>query len=182
MRAAERRRRRSIAVAWASAITVAIVITAGGAWLNSRDTESSKVAEPAIIESTAIPVTEVPSKTVAPTSAPEEANPKEEQPIAETRPTEPQTAKPPKAVTQRVSVGIGAYGYEPAVITVNAGSAVELTVAQGDGCASGFLIPELGVAADNSTQAAVVVLPAVEPGIYRFTCGMEMVEGRLVVE
>lgn len=180
MRAAERRRRRSIAVAWASAITVAIVITAGGAWLIPRDTESSKAAAPAIIESTPAPVAEVPSESVAPT--PQEANPKEEQPIAETRPIEPQTPKPPKAVTQRVSVGIGAYGYEPAVITVKAGSAVELTVAQGDGCASGFLIPELGVAADNSTQAAVVVLPSVEPGIYRFTCGMEMVEGRLVVE
>lgn len=87
-----------------------------------------------------------------------------------------------KPAIQRVWVGFGEYGYEPTVVRVKAGSPVQLTVAQGDGCAAGFLIPDLGISADNSAQAATISLPSMAAGIYRFTCGMEMVEGRLVVE
>lgn len=90
--------------------------------------------------------------------------------------------KPAAPAVQRLVVGLGQFGYDPSTLTAKAGTPIQLTVAQGEGCAAGFLIPQLGIAADNTTGPAIVKLPALKPGRYRFTCGMEMVEGRLVVQ
>lgn len=94
------------------------------------------------------------------------------------------TAKEPEAKQdpQSVSIAIGQRGYEPSQVTVKEGAPVELVVARGEGCAAGFLIPELDVAADNSQGPATVELGRLKRGTYRFTCGMQMVEGTLVVQ
>lgn len=82
---------------------------------------------------------------------------------------------------QRLRIAIGDNGYEPDVLKADADRPIKITVEQGEGCAAGFLIPDLGVALDNSAGPASKKLGLLEPGDYRFTCGMEMVEGVLRV-
>jgi len=82
---------------------------------------------------------------------------------------------------QKASIAIGETGYEPSVIRVKRGVPISLTVGKGEGCAAGFLMPDLGISADNSRGRITVRLPALAPGTYRFTCGMDMVSGELVV-
>ncbi|HSK47896.1 MAG TPA: cupredoxin domain-containing protein [Coriobacteriia bacterium] len=87
-----------------------------------------------------------------------------------------------KPVLQKLSINIGTAGYEPAVIEARADAPIELTVAQGEGCAAGFLMPDLGLSADNTAGPATLALGKLEKGTYRFACGMDMVEGHLVVQ
>lgn len=96
------------------------------------------------------------------------------------KPAEPKKAAKPEP--QRVTIRIGDVGYEPSSVKLSANRPIELTVEQGEGCAEGFIISKLGVNADNSKSDAVVRLGKVSKGSYRFTCGMEMVEGLLVVD
>jgi hypothetical protein len=77
---------------------------------------------------------------------------------------------------------IGDTGYEPAVLTAKAGTPIKLTVDKGEGCAAGFLMPELGIELDNSSGSVTKSLGSLEAGDYRFTCGMQMVEGLLRVK
>jgi plastocyanin len=83
---------------------------------------------------------------------------------------------------QKVSVGIGPGGYMPSTVNVQAGRRISLTVARGVGCSAGFAIPKLGISADNSRGPATIGLPALQPGTYRFTCGMGMLTGYLVAK
>lgn len=83
--------------------------------------------------------------------------------------------------TQTLWLAIGDAGYEPSALNAKAGVPIEITVERGEGCAAGFLIPELGVSADNSLGPVTVRLGALDPGSYQFSCGMEMVTGTLVV-
>lgn len=197
MRAAERSRKRAMILIWAIGGTfslgIAIAMTAwaigSGAGEKplpavtptaSEDT-GAVAAQPPVVPEPGIedPVAEVPVDEPVPTpEAEQDAEPAKRPAPAPA----PKPAPKPAATVQKFSIGLGDYGYEPTVVTAKAGTPIQLTVAQGEGCAAGFLIAELGVAADNSTRAAVVSLPALSPGTYRFTCGMEMVEGRLVVQ
>lgn len=186
MRAAERQRRRTavMAVLIGGAFTIGAALLAWG-WLMqpSDDTERSASVQPA--KPSAPPVT---AETTVSDAQPEpEPAPVEEPVPAAIEPPpadEPIDDKPAKkaAAVQRLAIRIGELGYEPAIVSAKAGTPIVLTVAQGDGCAAGFLIPQLGVAADNSIDDAEIELPALSAGTYRFTCGMEMVEGRLVVQ
>lgn len=99
-------------------------------------------------------------------------------PTPDAEPAQPTSANPD---VQQLSIAIGVAGYEPSVVSANAGVPIELTVAQGEGCAAGFLMPSQGIQLDNSAAAATVSLGALSAGDYRFTCGMEMVEGVLQV-
>lgn len=86
-----------------------------------------------------------------------------------------------KKAAREYRIDIGDYGYEPAVVNAPAGAPIRLIVEKGEGCAAGFLIPELGIEADNTSGPATIDLGTPRAGTYRFTCGMEMVEGKLVV-
>lgn len=162
------------------------VVLIAGAWMATRGADEGGPI--AASSPPAVPVDAEAARSAEPTPT-DVVEPPAAEPVAEPvpepelepapRPREQPPAKKPSA--QKVSIGIGDYGFEPTIVTVNAGAPVQLTVAQGDGCAAGFLIAELGISADNSAKPAVVSLPALKPGTYRFTCGMEMVEGRLVV-
>jgi plastocyanin domain-containing protein len=110
---------------------------------------------------------------VAPKSAPA--------PKAKPAAASPKPHAAPSASPQQISIGIGASGYEPASVTAQAGRPVTLTVAKGTGCATTFLMPSLGVTADNSQGPATVSLGKLSAGTYKFTCGMGMIEGKLVV-
>lgn len=86
------------------------------------------------------------------------------------------------SVGERVRIAVGSAGYEPDVVRVKSGVPITLTVGRGEGCAAGFLMPDLGISKDNSTGAITFRIRPLRPGTYRFTCGMEMVEGRLIAE
>ena len=81
---------------------------------------------------------------------------------------------------QRISVDLSQGVYDPAVIHAKAGVPLEITFGPGQGCTSAILIKQFGVNQDI-TQGAVIDLPAMKPGEYEFSCGMEMVFGKIVV-
>jgi len=89
--------------------------------------------------------------------------------------------KPAAASSQHLRIAIGSSGYEPSQLTASTGSPITLTVGKGDGCAAGFLMPELGIDADNSQGAVTLKLGKLKAGTYRFGCAMEMVGGQLIV-
>lgn len=105
----------------------------------------------------------------------------EEEPAAQAPSATKPAAKDAPPASQRFSIAIGEFGYEPTAISAKAGVPIMLTVAQGDGCAAGFLIPQLDVALDNSSGPVSADLGILQPGEYRFTCGMDMVSGLLMV-
>lgn len=84
--------------------------------------------------------------------------------------------------TQIISVDVSAGYFDPNVIRVKAGIPVEITFAEGSGCLAEVLFPQFDVREDLTQGGATVKLPALDPGTYGFSCGMEMVFGTLVVE
>jgi plastocyanin domain-containing protein len=92
----------------------------------------------------------------------------------------PPAPKPP--AVQQVSIAVGAAGYEPSTVSVHSGAPIRITVAQGQGCAAGFLMPRLGISQDNSAGPITFEVGPLDRGTYTFTCGMGMLTGQLVVE
>lgn len=186
LRRAERERRRLVALAGLAGVAVVglavIVVTIQSV----RGASTAKVQAPKQIES-------------AQETAPSESPTAREEQIAEEPVTEAPatsaaekpaaTAKPKptpepevKPAVQRLSVGLGQYGYDPETLNAKAGIPIKLTVAKGEGCAAGFLMPGLNVSADNSKGPATIDLPALDAGSYQFMCAMQMVSGTLVVK
>jgi hypothetical protein len=116
-------------------------------------------------------------QTADPSSRPA---PKPAEPSAEPPAPKPPAPKP-AATAQRFEIAIGARGYEPSSIAAAADRPIELTVARGEGCAAGFLMPALGIEEDNSAGPVTIRLGKLKPGTYTFTCGMAMVTGKLTV-
>ena len=179
------------------AITLVLAATAGVLMMRGSASAADRAAAApvratrttAVIASATVEVTSSAPDTVAPvvaSSAPEPGNKK--------RAPSKRVAKPAvkAAVTtskrqgsssvQRVRIAIGASGYVPSVVTASSNSPVVLYVGRGQGCAAGFLIRKLGVNKDNSSGAVIVNLGRVAAGSYRFSCGMEMVTGTLIVK
>ncbi|MDA3935457.1 MAG: cupredoxin domain-containing protein [Actinomycetota bacterium] len=73
-------------------------------------------------------------------------------------------------------------GYSPNVIRAKAGIPLSITFAQSDGCTAEVIIPEFNLYADLTGGEQTLTLPALDPGTYGFSCGMEMVFGSIVVE
>lgn len=95
-------------------------------------------------------------------------------------PSTPRKA-PAVAERQRLDIAIGEAGYEPSTLSARATIPITLVVEKGEGCAAGFLMPALGVSADNSRGPVSIDIGILKEGTYTFTCGMGMVEGRLIV-
>lgn len=87
-----------------------------------------------------------------------------------------------EGATQRISVDLSKGYYDPNVIKLKAGAPAEITFGQSSGCTAQVLSKDLGFFEDLSTGAKTVKLPALEAGEYAFSCGMEMVFGKIVVE
>jgi len=83
---------------------------------------------------------------------------------------------------QKVAVDLSKGYYDPTVIEAKAGVPLEIAFGQGQGCLASVLIPAFNVNQDLTSGGAVVKLPAMEPGEYQFSCGMEMVFGKIVVQ
>ena len=82
---------------------------------------------------------------------------------------------------QRIMVDASA-GYDPNVIRAIAGVPLEITFSQGFGCMAQVMSEELGFFEDLVSGPKTVRIPALLPGEYGFSCGMEMVFGSIVVE
>lgn len=82
---------------------------------------------------------------------------------------------------QRVRIEV-TDGYDPSDIIVRSGIPVEITFTEGSGCLASVVFPDLGIRADLTQGGAVVSLPALEPGVYPFSCGMHMVHGSVTAE
>lgn len=176
-------------LAFAAALTFALVAHAARA----RDTADARLAAARATPAVHVPVAAKVAPTAVETATPAPSPAAEQKPagaprrkVAVAKPVKRAAAKPAakKAVVapsvERVRIDVGTVGFEPSSVTVAAGSKVTITVGKGEGCAAGFLMPGLGIAKDNSAGPVTFTIGPLEAGTYRFTCGMEMVEGRLV--
>ncbi len=86
---------------------------------------------------------------------------------------------------QRVAVTVSASGYEPSEIAARAGQPLTLvfTRTSDDGCGQRVVIPAEDIERDLPLNEAVeITLTPREPGTLRFTCGMDMYDGSIVVQ
>jgi sulfite exporter TauE/SafE/plastocyanin domain-containing protein len=89
----------------------------------------------------------------------------------------------PTGASQSMTMRV-AGGYDPAVIGVKAGVPLSLRVVRNEqnACSKYLVFPDLGInqaLPDNGTLT--VKVPPLPAGTYRFTCGMNMLSGSLVV-
>jgi hypothetical protein len=83
---------------------------------------------------------------------------------------------------QRISVDLSKGYYDPNQIVLKAGVPAEITFGQSQGCTAQVVSQDLGFSEDLTAGARTVKLPALEKGEYSFSCGMQMVFGKIVVE
>jgi hypothetical protein len=83
--------------------------------------------------------------------------------------------------TQRVRIEV-TDGYDPSDIVVAAGIPLEITFTEGSGCLAKVVFEGLDIEADLTQGGAVVMIPALEPGVHPFSCGMHMVHGSITAE
>lgn len=86
-----------------------------------------------------------------------------------------------KGGVQRLGVAVGAAGYTPDVLQLQAGVPAEITFSQSSGCTDRLVSDDLGFDADLTNGPQTVRLPALQEGTYAFSCGMRMAYGSIVV-
>ncbi len=82
---------------------------------------------------------------------------------------------------QRIAVDVSQGYYDPSTINLVAGMPAEITFSQSAGCTAVVHSYDLDFEADLTRGPVTVTLPPLEPGEYTFSCGMDMVFGRVVV-
>ena len=82
---------------------------------------------------------------------------------------------------QKISIAVSNV-YTPNVVNLKAGVPAELTFTGGQGCTTTVHSQQLGFSEDLSTGPKTVKLNALQPGTYQFSCGMDMVFGKVVVQ
>lgn len=76
-------------------------------------------------------------------------------------------------------------GYQPSVVRARPGVPLRITFRREEtsGCSEEVVFPDFGVRRFlPAHESTVIELPAQRTGSYAFTCGMGMLQGRLVVE
>jgi plastocyanin domain-containing protein len=92
----------------------------------------------------------------------------------------PSAKSGPAASAQHVTINVAGGGYDPSVVEVVAGRPVTITLGQGQGCATRFLIPSLGIDKDDSAGPVTFDVGPLKPGTYAFNCPMNMYRGQIV--
>lgn len=82
---------------------------------------------------------------------------------------------------QRIEVDLSKGYYDPNVIVLKAGVPAEVTFGQSSGCTGQVMSKQLDFFEDLTAGPVTVKLPALDAGEYGFSCGMEMVFGKIVV-
>lgn len=72
--------------------------------------------------------------------------------------------------------------YSPNVIHVKAGVPAEITFGSAQGCTAQVVSQQLGFSEDLSAGPKLVKIADPKPGTYDFSCGMNMVHGKIVVQ
>jgi hypothetical protein len=83
---------------------------------------------------------------------------------------------------QSIDVDLSTGVYNPNVIVLKAGVPAQITFGQSSGCTAQVLSKDLGFFEDLTTGAKTIKLPALDAGEYAFSCGMEMVFGKIIVQ
>lgn len=83
---------------------------------------------------------------------------------------------------QKISVDLSKGYYEPNQVVLKAGVPAEITFGQSSGCTAQVVSADLGFSEDLTAGPRTVSLPALDAGEYAFSCGMQMVFGKIVVE
>lgn len=83
---------------------------------------------------------------------------------------------------QKIEIDLSGGYYQPNVIKLAAGVPAEITFGQSSGCTGQVMSKELNFFEDLTAGPRTVKLPALQAGEYAFSCGMEMVFGKIVVE
>ena len=95
------------------------------------------------------------------------------------------TAQEPAPVESRHEVSVGAHGYEPSSIQAAAGQPLTLVVTRttDEGCGDVLAIPSRDIRRDLPLNEPVEIrFTPSEAGSIRFTCGMDMYDGTIVVQ
>ncbi|MBL8206718.1 MAG: YHYH protein [Blastocatellia bacterium] len=99
-----------------------------------------------------------------------------------------EVATPSKATisiaSDALKLQVGANGFAPASLSIPAGKPVRLAITRDveSNCASRIVFPSLGIARDLPLGTTTIIeLPAQPAGELRFTCGMGMYKGALVI-
>lgn len=90
-----------------------------------------------------------------------------------------------KPTVQSRSVKITERGFEPYTLTVRRGVRTRITFLRttDDTCAKEVVFPDFGIKRDLPlNQAVVIMLVPNKKGEFRFTCGMNMMNGKLIVQ
>jgi len=83
---------------------------------------------------------------------------------------------------QKISVDLSKGYYDPNQVTLKAGVPAEITFGQSSGCTAQVMSQDLGFSEDLTAGPRTVKLAGLQPGEYSFSCGMQMVFGKIVVE
>jgi sulfite exporter TauE/SafE len=86
------------------------------------------------------------------------------------------------AGVQRITIDTSSGRYVPDVVVLARGIPAQITFTQSFGCLAVLEIPDLGIARDLTSGPVTIDLPAMEPGEVGFSCGMQMVFGKIVVQ
>jgi len=83
---------------------------------------------------------------------------------------------------QKIAVDLSSGSYNPNTINLKAGVPTEITFGQSSGCTAVVQSADLGFSEDLSSGPKTVKLGALKAGTYGFACGMNMVQGTIVVQ
>lgn len=84
---------------------------------------------------------------------------------------------------QKITVDTSSGGYDPNTINLKAGIPAEITFTQSSGCLSQVVFSDFNINEDLTSGPKTIKLPALESGAtYDFSCGMQMVFGKIVVK
>ena len=86
--------------------------------------------------------------------------------------------------TDALKLQVGASGFAPSQLQIMAGKPIKLAITRDteSNCASRIVFPSLGITRDLPLGATIVIdLPALPAGELRFTCGMGMYKGAILV-
>lgn len=83
---------------------------------------------------------------------------------------------------QRIDVDLASGSYNPNTIILKAGVPAEITFGQSSGCTAQVISQDLGFSEDLTSGPKTVKLGALSAGEYSFSCGMQMVFGKIVVQ
>ncbi|HEY5506538.1 MAG TPA: cupredoxin domain-containing protein [Coriobacteriia bacterium] len=85
------------------------------------------------------------------------------------------------AGVQHFDVDLSTGAYKPAELDAKAGTPVQITFGQGQGCVQTLVFPSFNIKADMAQGPKTFDLGVLQPGDYPWACGMNMQHGVLKV-